>query len=150
MPPPVPYVTLEEAERALEIVLQTRLVQIAAREETLRLAETFTIANSSVDVEHVCVLTIEHDGVTAFGEGAPVEYWDESAGGISAALEADGLALLGDDLWAIERIAARLRAWDGPQGAKMALDGAVPFKGLGLVDARLVLSAAPGLGVAPA
>jgi L-alanine-DL-glutamate epimerase-like enolase superfamily enzyme len=101
------------------------LVRIAAREETLRLAETFTIANSSVDVEHVCVLTLEHEGVTAYGEGAPVDYWGESAGGIVAALEADGPALLGDDPWALERIAARLRDWDGPQGAKMALDGAV-------------------------
>jgi len=100
-------------------------VNLAAREETLRLAETFTIANSSVDVERVCILELEHDGVIAYGEGAPVDYWGESAAGIVAALEADGRALLGDDPWALERIAGRLRAWDGPQGAKMALDGAL-------------------------
>ena len=31
--------------------------------------------------------------------------------------------LLGDDLFAGERVLARVSAWDGPQGAKMALDG---------------------------
>jgi len=41
------------------------------------------------------------------------------------ALEADGAALLGDDLFAGEAILARVAAWDGPQGAKMALDGVV-------------------------
>ena len=43
----------------------------------------------------------------------------------SRALEADGEALLGDDLFAGEAILARVAAWDGPQGAKMALDGVV-------------------------
>ena len=44
---------------------------------------------------------------------------------IVAALEADGAALLGDDLFAGEAISRRVAAWDGPQGAKMALDGVV-------------------------
>ena len=54
-----------------------------------------------------------------------MDYWGETAAGIVAALEADGLALLGDDLFAGEAILARVSAWDGPQGAKMALDGLV-------------------------
>jgi L-alanine-DL-glutamate epimerase-like enolase superfamily enzyme len=39
------------------------------------------------------------------------------------ALEADGAALLGDDLFAGEAILRRVAEWDGPQGAKRALDG---------------------------
>ncbi len=100
-------------------------MRLSVGEQTLRLAETFTIASSSVDVERTCVVTLEHDGVTAYGEGAPVDYWGESVDGMLDAIEADGPALLGDDPWALERICAGLGAWDGPQGAKMALDGAL-------------------------
>jgi L-alanine-DL-glutamate epimerase-like enolase superfamily enzyme len=93
--------------------------------QVLELAETFTIANASSDEERTCVVTLEHEGIVAYGEGAPVDYWGESAETMQEALEADGARLLGDDLWALDRIAARLRDWPGPQGAKMALDGAV-------------------------
>jgi L-alanine-DL-glutamate epimerase-like enolase superfamily enzyme len=93
--------------------------------QVLELAETFTIANASSDEERTCVVTFEHEGIVAYGEGAPVDYWGESAETIREALEADGAHLLGDDLWAVERIATRLREWAGPQGAKMALDGAL-------------------------
>lgn len=100
-------------------------MKIAVAEQELRLTETFTIANSSADVEHVAVVTLEHEGITAFGEGAPVDYWGESVESMAAAIEADAASLLGADPWALERISARLRDWDGPQGAKMALDGAL-------------------------
>jgi L-alanine-DL-glutamate epimerase-like enolase superfamily enzyme len=91
----------------------------------LALRETFTIARSSVDEEPVAGIELEHDGIVAVGEGAPVDYWGETVEGIRAAIEADGEALLGDDLFALEAISRRLAAWDGPQGAKMALDGAL-------------------------
>ena len=71
------------------------------------------------------VAAVERDGIVAHGEGAPVDYWGETPESIVAALEADGERLLGDDLFAGEQIARRLAAWDGPQGAKMALDGVV-------------------------
>src|SRR5919197_1494948 len=100
-------------------------MRVTAAVTTLALRETFTIATGSADTEDVAVVTLEHDGVVAYGEGAPVDYWGESAGAIAAAVEADGPALLGDDLFAVQRIAERLVAWDGPQGAKMALDGAL-------------------------
>ena len=93
--------------------------------EALALRETFTIASRSADVEEVAVVRMEHDGVVAHGEGAPVGYWGESAAAIVAAVEADGGELLGPDPFAVAAIAERLTAWDGPQGAKMALDGAV-------------------------
>jgi len=93
--------------------------------ETLALADTFTIARSSVDSEDVCVATLEADGITAYGEGSPVKYWGESVPAMVEALEDDATRLVGADPRDIEGVARRLRSWDGPQGAKQALDGAV-------------------------
>jgi L-alanine-DL-glutamate epimerase-like enolase superfamily enzyme len=98
-------------------------MNITATQTTLALRETFTIATGSVDTDDVSVVTLEHDGITAIGEGAPVDYWGESAASVTEAVNAEGAELLGDDLLAVERVTARLAAWDGPQGAKMALDG---------------------------
>jgi L-Ala-D/L-Glu epimerase len=100
-------------------------MQLTADTHTLALRETFRIARGAADEETVVAVTLEHDGVTARGEGAPVDYWGETPDAMVQALEADGAGLLGDDLFALEAISARLRAWDGPQGAKMALDGAL-------------------------
>jgi L-alanine-DL-glutamate epimerase-like enolase superfamily enzyme len=100
-------------------------MQLTADTHTLALRETFRIARGSADEETVVAVTLEHDGVTARGEGAPVDYWGETPDTMVQAIEADGPGLLGDDLFALEAIGARLRAWDGPQGAKMALDGAL-------------------------
>jgi L-alanine-DL-glutamate epimerase-like enolase superfamily enzyme len=100
-------------------------VRLRAATHVLALRETFQIARGAADEETVVALELEHDGVLARGEGAPVDYWGETAEGIAQALEAEGAGLLGDDLFALERISQRLAAWDGPQGAKMALDGAL-------------------------
>jgi L-Ala-D/L-Glu epimerase len=100
-------------------------VRLTVRRQRLRLAETFTIASSSVDFEDVCVVTLEHDGVTAYGEGAAVENLGESVDAMVAAIASDAAALLGDDPLALERISRRLVDWNGPRGAKMALDGAL-------------------------
>jgi len=98
---------------------------LAASAHVLTLRETFQIARGAADEETVVAAKLERDGIVAYGEGAPVDYWGETPDGIVCALEAEGLALLGDDLFAGEAILARLSAWDGPQGAKMALDGLV-------------------------
>lgn len=99
-------------------------MDVACRTQTLHLRDTFTIARSSVDTDDVLVVTLAHDGVTGRGEGAPVSYWGESVASMTEAVEADAAALLGDDLRDLEGLSRRLHAWDGPQGAKMALDGA--------------------------
>src|SRR4051794_2109117 len=99
--------------------------ELSATTQVLKLRETFQIARGAADEETVVVAELRDDGVVAFGEGAPVDYWGETPEGIVAALEAEGLALLGDDLFAGEAILRRVAAWDGPQGAKMALDGIV-------------------------
>jgi L-alanine-DL-glutamate epimerase-like enolase superfamily enzyme len=99
--------------------------ELFATTQVLTLRETFQIARGAADEETVVVAELRQDGVVARGEGAPVDYWGETPEGIAAALEAEGLDLLGDDLFAGEAILRRVAAWDGPQGAKMALDGIV-------------------------
>lgn len=99
-------------------------MDLACRTQTLHLRDTFTIARSSVDTEDVLVVTIGAEGVQGHGEGAPVSYWGESVGSMAQAVTADGATLLGGDLRDLEGLARLLREWDGPQGAKMALDGA--------------------------
>ncbi len=99
-------------------------MELTCRTLTLHLRDTFRIARSSVDTQDVLVVGVEHDGLTGQGEGAPVSYWGESVASMTTAVQAEGAALLGDDLRDLEGLARRLRAWDGPQGAKMALDGA--------------------------
>jgi L-alanine-DL-glutamate epimerase-like enolase superfamily enzyme len=100
-------------------------VRLSATTHVLTLRETFEIARGAEDEATVVSATLEHDGVVAYGEGAPVDYWGETPAEIVDAVEAEGLALLGGDLFAGETILARLAVWDGPQGAKMALDGLV-------------------------
>jgi L-alanine-DL-glutamate epimerase-like enolase superfamily enzyme len=98
---------------------------LSARTHVLTLRETFQIARGAADEETVVAAELQCDGILARGEGAPVDYWGETPSLIAEAIEAEGAALLGDDLFAGEAILARVSAWDGPQGAKMALDGVV-------------------------
>jgi L-alanine-DL-glutamate epimerase-like enolase superfamily enzyme len=49
----------------------------------------------------------------------------ESVEALVVAIRSDAAALLGREPLALERISRRLSDWDGPQGAKMALDGAL-------------------------
>jgi L-Ala-D/L-Glu epimerase len=98
---------------------------LSASTHVLALRETFQIARGAADEETVVSVEFERDGVPARGEGAPVDYWGESADGIRTALEAEGEALLDGDLFELERVSERIARWDGPQGAKMALDGAL-------------------------
>ena len=92
---------------------------------TLHLSETFAISRLTVDSMETCFVVLEHDGVVAYGEGASVGYAGETAGDLAAAIDADGRSLLGDDLGEPDAVFRRLAGWDGPSGAKMALDGAI-------------------------
>ena len=98
---------------------------LRATTHVLALRETFQIARGAADEETVVSVELERDGVVARGEGAPVDYWGETAEGIKDALEAEGEDLLDGDLFELERVSERIAEWDGPQGAKMALDGAL-------------------------
>ena len=95
-------------------------VELTARIVTLRLAETFVISRESSDEDDVVQVELTHDGVTGFGEGAPIERYDESGESALAYLEA-AAAELGDDPFALEQIEARLPP--GENAARAALDG---------------------------
>jgi L-Ala-D/L-Glu epimerase len=97
-------------------------MEITARIATLELAETFVISRESHDTAEVVQVELEHDGVSGFGEGAPIGRYDESAE--SALQYVDEFAdILGDDPFALDEIHARLerREW----AARAAIDAAL-------------------------
>ena len=100
-------------------------MELRARTVTLELAETFSIARSARDTVEVVHVDLEHEGVVGHGEGAPVEYWGETAETMLAFLTEEAPALVGDDPFALEAIGRRLAARHGEQAAKSALDGAL-------------------------
>jgi len=99
-------------------------VELSARIVRLQLAETFVIARESADWADVLQVELRHDGVSGFGEGAPIERYEESAESAHAFVEEHG-GLVGDDPFALEEIGARLAELPGEQAAKSALDHAL-------------------------
>ncbi len=99
-------------------------MELSARIVRLQLAETFVIARESADWADVLQVELRHDGVSGFGEGAPIERYEESAESALAFVEEHG-GLLGDDPSALEAIGARLAEVPGEQAAKSALDHAL-------------------------
>jgi L-Ala-D/L-Glu epimerase len=97
-------------------------MDVTARIATLELAETFVISRESQDTADVVQVEIRHDGLSGFGEGAPIERYGESAESAVQYLE-DAAAALGDDPFALDEIEARLepREW----AARSALDAAL-------------------------
>ena len=97
-------------------------MRLSARKATIELAETFTISRSSQDSADVVYVEVEHDGVTGFGEAAPIARYEQSADSALAYL--DGLdGELGDDPWALEVIEKRLPP--GEPAARAAIDAAL-------------------------
>jgi L-alanine-DL-glutamate epimerase-like enolase superfamily enzyme len=99
-------------------------VELEARIATLRLAETFVISRGAADEAEVVFVEIRHDGVSGFGEAAPIERYDESAES-ALAFAQEASELLGDDPFALEAMEARLRERPGEQAAKAAIDAAL-------------------------
>jgi L-alanine-DL-glutamate epimerase-like enolase superfamily enzyme len=97
-------------------------VDLTARIVTLRLAETFVIAREASDEAEVVEVELRHDGVTGFGEAAPIERYGESAASALTYVE-EHAPLLGDDPFALEEIEQRLPA--GEHAARAALDAAL-------------------------
>ena len=100
-------------------------MELRARRVTLDLAETFSIARSARDVVEVVHAELEHEGVTGYGEAAPIDYWGETAHTALRFLVEEAPALLGGDPFALESIGRRLADRLGEQAAKSALDGAL-------------------------
>ena len=89
---------------------------------SLELAERFTIARGSQDTAEVVEVEIQHEGVSGFGEAAPIDRYEEWAG--SALAYAEGVAgELGDDPFALEEVLRRLPAQQF--AARAAIDAAL-------------------------
>jgi L-alanine-DL-glutamate epimerase-like enolase superfamily enzyme len=99
-------------------------VELEARARTLQLAETFTIARGSADETETIEVELRHEGVRGFGEGTPIDRYDEdAASGLEFLRECAGS--VGDDPFAFEEIASRLPATPQTQAARAALDHAL-------------------------
>lgn len=97
-------------------------MELRARIVSLELAETFTIARGSQDRADVVEVEIRHEGVSGFGEGAPIDRYDESAEsalGYAELVAGD----LGDDPFALEEVLGRLPAEQF--AARSAIDAAL-------------------------
>ena len=99
-------------------------MELVARIVRLQLAERFVIARDATDVADVVHVALTHEGVTGYGEAAPIERYGESPASAKAFLEEHG-ALVGDDPFALEEIGERLGSVPGEQAAKAALDAAL-------------------------
>ena len=97
-------------------------MEVSARIETLRLAETFVIAREASDEAEVVQVELRHEGVSGFGEAAPIERYGKSAASALAYVE-EHAHLLGDDPFALEEIEGRLP--EGENAARAALDAAL-------------------------
>jgi len=99
-------------------------VEVEARIVRLQLAETFVIARDATDHADVVHVAVSHEGVTGFGEAAPIERYGESVESAKAFVD-DHSDFLGDDPFALEEIEERLATASGEQSAKAALDAAL-------------------------
>jgi L-alanine-DL-glutamate epimerase-like enolase superfamily enzyme len=99
-------------------------VEVDARIVRLQLAETFVISREVTDYSDVVHVSIKHEGMTGYGEAAPVDRYDESAKSAKAFV-LEHTELLGNDPFALEDLGERLAAVPGQQAAKAALDAAL-------------------------
>ena len=97
-------------------------MQLSARIEALPLAEPFVIARDTTEVAEVVWVELEHDGVTGYGEAAPIERYDETPWSALEYVEQAG-ELVGDDPFAIEGIMGRLP--EREYAARAAIDAAL-------------------------
>ena len=95
-------------------------MELTARKATLQLAETFVIARGAEDEAEVVQVEIRHDGVSGFGEAAPIDRYGESA---ASALQWLDAVSLGDDPFALDELFAGLPP--GEHAARAAVDGAL-------------------------
>jgi L-alanine-DL-glutamate epimerase-like enolase superfamily enzyme len=95
-------------------------MELSGRIVGLPLAETFVISRESQDAAELMQVEIRHDGLSGFGEAAPIARYEESAASALAWL--DGVEL-GVDPWALDEIGERLPP--GEQAARAAVDAAL-------------------------
>jgi L-Ala-D/L-Glu epimerase / N-acetyl-D-glutamate racemase len=99
-------------------------VELEARTETNRLAETFVISRDSSDESESVIVELRHAGHTGYGEGAPIDRYDED--GASAVEFLDGCrGALGGDPFALDEILDSIPQTPHTQAARAALDNAL-------------------------
>ena len=82
-------------------------MELSARIVSLELAETFTIARGSQDTADLVEVEIGYEGVSGYGEAAPIERYGESAESALAYAEAVS-GELGDDPFTLEEALEKL------------------------------------------
>jgi len=100
------------------------VIELSHRTVTLRLAEAFTISRGTSTETEVVWVELRSNGVSGYGEAAPIERYGETPESAAAFLE-DAGGLLGEDPFALEEIQARLAERPGELAAKAALDAAL-------------------------
>ena len=100
------------------------MIELRCRTVSLPLAESFTISRGTSTETEVVWAELRLNGVSGWGEAAPIERYGETPESAAAFLE-DARGLLGDDPFAHEEIHARLAERPGEMAAKAALDAAL-------------------------
>jgi L-alanine-DL-glutamate epimerase-like enolase superfamily enzyme len=95
-------------------------LQLSAQIVTLPLAETFVISRESQDEVELTQVELVHDGVSGFGEAAPIGRYEQTAASALAWLEHVDP---GDDPWALDELERSLPS--GEPAARAALDAAL-------------------------
>ena len=95
-------------------------MQLAARIVTLPLAERFVISRESQDEVELTQVELVQDGVTGFGEAAPIARYEQTA---QSALDWLERVDPGEDPWALDELWPSLP--DGEPAARAALDAAL-------------------------
>jgi L-Ala-D/L-Glu epimerase / N-acetyl-D-glutamate racemase len=99
-------------------------VELEARAVTYQLAETFVISRGAADDSESVVTEVTYAGVTGYGEGTPIDRYDEDAAGAAGFLN-EAAEVLGDDPFAFDEIQARLPKTPHMQAARAGLDHAL-------------------------
>ena len=97
-------------------------MQLSARIESLPLSEPFVIARDTTETADVVWVGLEHEGVTGYGEAAPIERYIETPWSALEYVE-QANEVLGDDPFALDEIMARLP--DNEYAARAAIDAAL-------------------------
>jgi L-alanine-DL-glutamate epimerase-like enolase superfamily enzyme len=95
-------------------------LQLSAQIVTLPLAETFHISRESQDEVELTQVELVHDGLSGFGEAAPIARYDQTAESALAWLETVDP---GDDPWALDELERSLPP--GEPAGRSALEAAL-------------------------
>jgi L-alanine-DL-glutamate epimerase-like enolase superfamily enzyme len=99
-------------------------VELRAWTQTTALAETFVISREASDESESVICELRLGDEVGYGEGAPIERYDEDGPAAVSFLE-ECADVLGDDPFSLDEIESRLPAREHAQAARAALDGAL-------------------------